>query len=219
MGIKKSNGQPLTITIFGVTLPVPDWARGAVGVLVLLGVAALIVVNLWPAIQASILPLITAQQANQQANREVSEYGRHMIDVPTTAWQDPDGVFTLRTFSDHCVLIVRRVGNQVLTKLIPDLTLEEEKSSAAVIPTKGPLDWPLAILHSIEPTLEAQGGCLNPHQGPFNTWYGARDGCWIQVWRQWPDGCTHRQMLNTCQGYWDSNPDGSPRVTWTACRH
>jgi hypothetical protein len=61
--------------------------------------------------------------------------------------------------------------------------------------------------------------CLNPHPGAFKSWNGAKNGCWLQVWRRWPEGCTHFQWFNTCYNVWDSNPDGSPKVTWTCCVH
>lgn len=64
-----------------------------------------------------------------------------------------------------------------------------------------------------------QGACLNPHPGAFNWWYGERNGCWVQVWRRFADNCTHYQWFNSCGGFWDVNPDGSPRVFWTACYH
>lgn len=56
-----------------------------------------------------------------------------------------------------------------------------------------------------------QGSCLNPHPGPFNSWYGPANGCWAPFWRHWGDGCTHYQMYNTCNGQWD------PQIHWTFC--
>lgn len=61
--------------------------------------------------------------------------------------------------------------------------------------------------------------CADPHPGQFQTWNGQQNGCWIQVWRRWPDGCQHFQWFNTCNGYWDNHPNGAPRVTWTHCAH
>lgn len=64
-----------------------------------------------------------------------------------------------------------------------------------------------------------RGRCLDPHPGQFRSWYGQRNGCWVQVWRQWPEGCTHYQMFNSCQNQWDVHPNGQPRVHWTCCVH
>lgn len=64
-----------------------------------------------------------------------------------------------------------------------------------------------------------QSNCLNPHPAPFNSSYGSRNGCWVQVWRNFQDGCVHYQWFNSCSNFWDVNPDGSPRVYWTQCRH
>ena len=57
------------------------------------------------------------------------------------------------------------------------------------------------------------GRCLNPHPGPFQTWNGQVNGCFVQVWRRWADGCTHYQWWNSCYNYWD------PQIWWTCCVH
>lgn len=67
--------------------------------------------------------------------------------------------------------------------------------------------------------LVAQGQCRNPHPGAFQWRYGAQNGCWVQVWRQFQDGCIHYQWFNTCSNFWDLNPDGSPKIFWTYCVH
>jgi hypothetical protein len=61
--------------------------------------------------------------------------------------------------------------------------------------------------------------CLDPHPGEFRYWNGQQNGCWIQVWRAWPEGCRHFQWYNSCNGYWDSYPNGAPRVYWDCCVH
>jgi len=61
--------------------------------------------------------------------------------------------------------------------------------------------------------------CQDPHPGQFKSWNGQQNGCWIQVWRAWSDGCQHYQWFNSCNGYWDSYPNGAPRVNWTCCVH
>lgn len=57
------------------------------------------------------------------------------------------------------------------------------------------------------------GRCINPHPGQFRTWNGQVNGCFVQVWRQFGDGCTHYQWWNTCYNYWD------PQIWWTCCVH
>ena len=76
---------------------------------------------------------------------------------------------------------------------------------------------------SVRLTSMVQGACgrrcFDPHPGPFRFWYGQQSGCWVQVWRSWPDGCQHYQWYNSCDGYWDLHPNGAPRVNWTCCVH
>lgn len=64
------------------------------------------------------------------------------------------------------------------------------------------------------------GKCLNPHPGQFTATDGQTKGdCWVQVWRRWPDGCTHWQWFDRCNKKWDADTAGRPRVTWTCCVH
>ena len=71
----------------------------------------------------------------------------------------------------------------------------------------------------IIPMQGCQGKCLDPHPGQFQAWNGQQNGCWVQVWRRWPEGCQHYQWYNACNGYWDSYPNGAPKVFWTCCVH
>lgn len=61
--------------------------------------------------------------------------------------------------------------------------------------------------------VQGPGRCWNPHPGPFRTWIGQQNGCFVQNWRQWQDGCTHFQWFNSCANQWD------PQIYWTYCVH
>ena len=63
------------------------------------------------------------------------------------------------------------------------------------------------------------GNCLNPHPGKYESSDGQKRGCWLQVWRRWPDGCMHYQWFNTCSSFWDKDVRGQPVVYWTSCAH
>jgi hypothetical protein len=84
-----------------------------------------------------------------------------------------------------------------------------------------PSDRMLPALPGAAVNVPVQGGCqrrcLDPHPGQFQSWNGQQNGCWIQVWRRWPEGCQHYQWFNSCNGYWDSYPNGAPKVVWTCC--
>ncbi|HUQ68393.1 MAG TPA: hypothetical protein VM165_02650, partial [Planctomycetaceae bacterium] len=131
------------------------------------------------------------------------------------------GAFTLKTFADKCVVIQRKIGGRVLTKLVLDLdrlanleTDADAHAHALAPASENPL------VEAIMPSLAAAGQCqAGAHVGQFTTKYGKRDGCWVQIWRTFEDGCQHYQMFNSCGGFWDTNPDGSPKVSWTHCVH
>jgi hypothetical protein len=64
------------------------------------------------------------------------------------------------------------------------------------------------------------GRCLDPHPNQFKTWYGQRKGTWVQVYRQWSDGCTQYQWFDTSSKRWDVDPrTKAPKIFWTCCVH
>lgn len=193
---------PLTVSLFGVTIPIPRWTIGGFGILALAGVGGFFYRQIFPP------DVDEVKKANHALSLELDEYGRHLSETPSPIYER-DGL-TLRVYNDHCLLIATRVpGDKVLTKLVPSLTRKDW--------SQAPSQW--RIPPFLTATLYAQGRCQNPHPGEFQTTYGNRNGCWVEVSRRWPDGCEHVQMLNTCSGAWDANPDGSPKVRWTQCRH
>lgn len=199
-----------SISVFGITLPIQRWTTFWFSVIAVLGVAGFVGQKLWKPEEE----ILTLREAQRQMAFSVSEYGRHMLDEPHTSFIDPDGLFSVRAFKDHCVIITRKVEDKILSKLIPDLTLD---GTETVRPHESPRR---SLLEMFQPTLEAQGGrCLTVHPGQFNSWYGSRNGCWVQVWRQWPDSCSHYQVMNACTGYFETNRDGTPLVHWQKCVH
>ena len=154
--------------------------------------------------------LVSARQANDQLRQSVLEYGRHIAEDPEFAailMDDVRGKLTVKRYSDDCIVLARKHPNgRTHSKLVVHFEEEEQRTSLA--------EFAAVLMAATRPPQ-----CLNPHPGRFNTWYGERRGCWIDVWRQWPDGCQHVQGFNSCSNYWDSNQDGSPRVRWTNCRH
>lgn len=187
--------RPLTISFFGVTIPIPPWTVGGFGVVALAGVSGSVYRHVFPP------PVDTAERV------AAKEYETHLNETPNKIYEH-DGV-TLRVYPDQCLLIAQRVGDRVFTKLVPSLAREEWSHPPV----------PFRVSSLFTATLYAQGRCQNPHPGEFETTYGAKNGCWVEVVRRWRDGCEHVQMLNSCSGAWDANADGSPRVRWTRCQH
>ena len=199
--------RPLTVSFFGVTVPIPPWTVGGFGVVALAGVSASLYQHLFP------FELRSLRQANEALAKEVDEYGRHLNETPSPIYER-DGL-TLRVYNDHCLLIAAKVGGEVETKLIPSLA----KKGWAEAPSPVRLPSLPSLPSLLTATLHAQGRCQNPHPGNFQTRYGTKRDCWVEVVRTWDDGCEHVQMLNSCSGAWDANADGSPRVRWTRCQH
>jgi len=159
--------------------------------------------------------LVSLKDANKQLAAEIEEYSLHAMEEPEKheLFEEHDGKLILRVFKDHCVLIQRQTLKGTRTKLVPDLarnlTITRYQQPAA--------NW-LPVVEAAQRS--CQGGCINPHPGDFKWWYGAQtvDG-WVEVWREWPEGCRHVQMFHPRTGSWDSNRDGSARVRWVCCVH
>lgn len=195
---------------FGFKVPLPPWAVSVLAAVVIMAVG----IFLWRKIVDDPDKIVTDLKAvNRDMAFQVDEYGRHAMEDPIKheALEDADGGLLLRVYTDHCVLIQRRTRDGMLTKLVPDLARSRVRAESRQVPP--PPSW------SILPTVSAQGRCWNPHPGPFTWWYGGRRGDWVEVWRQWPDGCRHFQMMHVPSGAWATNPDGSPSVNWITCVH
>jgi hypothetical protein len=112
---------------------------------------------------------------------------------------------TVRTHVDTRINVVSpdetRVSLQLLTKYPYGSIRDNDEvpglpgSRGYLVPVQGP------------------GRCLNPHPGPFRAWNGQQNGCFVQVWRQFQDGCTHYEWFNACANQWD------PTIYWTYCVH
>lgn len=191
------------VTVLGVTLPVPRWSVGGFGVLALAAVAVLVYRQAVP-VGTSV---VTLRQANDALAEEVAEYGLHIGEQPKQVVEDPDGQLRVHVYRDHCVLI-QRFGARTVSRLVPDLLRHQPSAHAAVVPSL------------VARVFAAGGRCVaGQHPGRFVWHYGSRDGCWVEVWRRYEDGCEQVQMLHACSGTWDTNQDGTPRVRWTSCVH
>lgn len=103
-------------------------------------------------------------------------------------------------------------------RLIPDI-VQGLKRELVKPSENGEQSFALLQFPGMIPVMGCQGRCADPHPGPFQFWNGQQNGCLVQVWRKWRDGCQHYQWYNSCNGYWDIYPNGAPRVYWTCCVH
>jgi hypothetical protein len=88
---------------------------------------------------------------------------------------------------------------------------------AALVLLTGALRSSPQDLQTVPPPVDLQAGCngrcLNQHPGTYQESNGQVNGCMVQVWRRWPDGCAQYLWKNSCTGTLD------PKVTWTCCVH
>jgi hypothetical protein len=210
--------MPRKLTPFnalGVETEVPWWIAATVVIVVAVGSGWTVYQKVYAQPEKVILSM---QDAAKQMAAEIDEFGIHAMEEPQKheLFEDTDGKLMLRVFKDHCVLIQRQTRRGVRTKLVVDL----DRASPLIASNQiEPPAKPWNILPVLEAQTACNRGCLNPHPGQFRWWYGERRGEWVEIYRQWPDGCTHFQRFHPPTGSWESNPDGSPRITWTCCRH
>lgn len=201
--------EPLTLTLFGLTLPIPRWSVAGFGVLALAGAAGFLYQQFFPT------PLVTLQEANHALSMELREYNTHLFE--TTEWRqtvidDARGTLGVGVYADGCVVISRMTRAGTQTQLIPDLSRPDmQHVDGDDVAVRREVD--------ILPVALAQGRCIDPHPGKFETTYGEKSGCVVEVWRRFEDGCEHIQLFDVCSNTWHVNADGSPRVRWTRCVH
>jgi hypothetical protein len=199
-----------TVSLLGMTLPVPSWTVSGIGILVLVGIAAIIYVR----VLKEPVNIVSVKEVNARLASEIEEYGLHAMEAPSKheLLEDADGAVAVRVFADHCVMIQRKTRRGVRTKLVLDLAREDLRAANQTVPRVNVLP----VAHAAQ---VCNRGCLNPHPGAFKWWYGQRRGEWVEVWRQWPEGCMHVQLMHPPSGNWETNADGSPRVRWSCCVH
>lgn len=201
---------------FGFKIPLPKWAVSVLAAVVILGVAVAIYQKVY---SDPVRQVLTLKEVNDQLASDVEEYGKHAMEEPTKheLFTDADGALALRVYADHCVLIQRTTREGTVTRLVQDLAKHpspRKKATAQIDPPGS--TWMLGL----QAAPPCKGGCLNPHPGAFKWWYGQmRQDGWVQVFRQWPEGCQHFQMFHAPTGTWATNRDGSPAVTWICCVH
>jgi len=197
--------QQPTLKILGLELPIRRWAVSGFSVLAILGAAGYMYQQLYPS------DLIKLQNANARFQEEIEEYGVHMMETPALETMTEDRSVVLKVYADGCVAIQRMTPRQTLTRLVVDIARNTNAAVSEIAP--------VALMAVAHAAAQEQPRCLNPHPGEFQQKKGKEDGDWVEVWRRWPDGCEHVQMLNFRTGAWDSNEDGSPRVRWVRCVH
>jgi len=198
-GLIDSRGGKLSFA--GVTIDnVPRWALGLVALLIAAVTGFTIY---WTTIRQPQRELVTLKEANEALQADLQEYNAHLGEPPeaqAVLMDDARGHLVVQRFADGCVLLERRAQTMRRAKLVVDLARDRHTPHAAA-------RW------FTLPVVEAQGRCLNQHPGGFNTWYGARQGCVVEVWRRWADGCQHFQYFDACHGSWDQ------QIHWTQCVH
>jgi hypothetical protein len=194
---------------------VPNWVSATAGMMMLIALG----MSVW-------------QQADEQfsfTDHSYQEFQRHFNETPETLMINSELLGSVKIdhyASDGCFLVT-------VPQRQPEwLVLQEIDFAASPLARrqKGHRAPPRPVLagvgvvpqdYSCSPYY--QNGCLGPfHPGDFESWTGdtftTNDGAtWTEIWRRFDDNCQHVQMLRQNDGYWDSNPDGSPRVCWTRC--
>lgn len=192
-------GDPYQIPLgpFG-TVPFPRWGVHGIGVLALCAMAVWVYHEAFPA------EMLTLKQANAALAREMEEYQQHLGQSPETVFTDPDGSLRVQVYADHAVLILRKDGSRVWTRLVPDLAKPVPQYTRLIPST----------------TVFAMDECQvrHRHADTPTRRNGESSTCDVPIFWTFADGCTYYQIYNTCRGSFEANGDGSPRIHWVVCK-
>lgn len=215
--VDDTGGQGLRIKVGPVDIPIPRWCIPVFGVIAIIAVA-------WAMLGQTAQTIYSRYQLGKSEEQDKMEAYKHFADSAKMIATQSDqqyGALEAKLYSDGCVSVTYKGGGLSATVPAPHFIRKidqpSEPAPGRISQASSPAE--LAIVAALHAEALAQPRCLNPHPGNFNSSYGQRNGCWVQVFRQFADGCVHYQWLNTCSNAWDVNPDGSPRVYWTQCRH
>jgi hypothetical protein len=196
------------VKLFGIEWPFPRWAIGIGAVILLLSLVASMT-------KLVVVPLVEhwEERHNSLTDLELEEYRKHIDEIPVQS--SVLGDVEVKLFrTDGCLLVSRKSTG--LRRWLPDLTRSHRESAPGRLATGGALPW--------EGTAYAQekrpaDRCPNPHPGKFTQSEGEKKGCWLQIFREWPDGCKHYQWYDVCYGVWDTEKDGKAKLYWVTCNH
>lgn len=200
----------------GVSVPISTWTRTGFSIIAVVAIAFGVYRYFFPPIPE----LVTVKQANEQLLLEVSHYNQHIVDTPVSSFEDDLdhdanaaeaklGHVTVRVFADGCLLVSRRgrVGVRSSTRLLLDPAMLSATTSRLALVTTAYAQAPASCAR-------------HPANVRFKSTTGKKvDACWVEIIRQFEDGCVHVQLFNTCNNTWATEQDGSPQVRWTRCVH
>lgn len=190
---------------FGIETEVPGWALSCLAVIGLVGAAAALWFNV---IEKHLI------QDQEPQSVQLRETAKHYWETPAfhaPPYKDWRGELDLAFFaSDGCVRVTRRSADPSASPVMTWIFDSSKLPKSATTPPK----FSSAPSPGLVAEAEARGRCYAPggHPGPFHWWGGTVQGCWQQIWNQWPDGCTGWYARNNCY-----NTVGP--FTWTACIH
>lgn len=209
----------------------PRWVAHLLGLITVLSAG-------YNTLSGPINQIVTTYSIGKESGADANEAYKHYSETPAkvAVTEDAAGKLEARLYaSDGCVAVIWHGAFDRADShphFIRNLTNPNHQESPGKIASDKPLTAPANLAASLPfagshllfgahlaATAAPVGRCLDPHPGTFRSWYGETRGCWIQVWREFQDGCKHYQWFNKCGGFWDANPNGTPRVYWTDCRH
>ena len=185
--------------LWGMKIPVPQWAIYCLGALVVIGSGT--------SAYFKFLQPMLKKEADARLI-QYQEYQNHVFEEPVPPPQRffdslDEGLLIVKYYpSDGCLQALRRNPGRnqaVIAHWIQAKSIEVEKPPGNMASLQGsqfqgpPNDnLMLSALTSGAPapvreeteTQGCTGGCVSPHQGPFNWWNGEQRGCWIAVWRR-----------------------------------
>lgn len=189
------------VKIAGTEIPLTRWQARVVGALAVVGVAVLV------ATQAAKLPWLADADAVKLSPMEAAqlrEIARHFSESPSAEFRmfdDARGKAMIRLYADECLAFTRTFADSTVPAR-SSWILGPGRSESTPVPTMAATDWTLSTPAYAGGPQCIEHGCLNPHPGRFSERVEEVDQCWLRVWRQWPDRCTHFAHFNRCDGTW-----------------
>lgn len=194
--------EPTKLSAFGASLelPLPKWAVIVLVTAALGGGGAI-----WFFTRDDAHTLITLKQANDALTGQLTEYAKHAGDDPehvTPIFDDTRGKLSVKSFADGCVVLRRVSPKGERSKLVLDLARDEPVTQAETA-------WVTPVF--------AQASC-NPrcppgHPGAFRTEFRNQQGCLVEYWQFFQDGCVSWTAFNACAQVFLGTP------CFVDCRH
>lgn len=205
-------GEDRKLKIGSNEIPWPGWATNVLAVVVLIAAVVGGGAWAWDKWGGKSDGIVISAAERLQLTLAAQHFGETPV-VDVAAYNDVRGELRTVEFADGAAAMIRRVGTG------PRQTVWMADPSKLAPPPPERADVPVPSGLTASPAF-AGGGCWPNHPGRWRDAAAGRlNECWLEIHRQFEDGCVASYRFNSCGGYPETDQYGNIAFRWIRCQH